>query len=82
VSRQPSARCARCQQRKPLSEFYRRRTGRPLSYCKACQRRAVRAAERRRRQDPAALVDLRAVDRNRRRRLRGQGGSPFGGDAA
>jgi recombinational DNA repair protein (RecF pathway) len=85
VSRLPSARCARCRQRKPLSEFYRRRSGRPLSYCKACQRRAVRAAEQRRRQDPSALADLWAVDRARQqrwRRLRGQGPSPLWGGAA
>jgi len=85
VSRLPTARCSRCRQRKPLSAFYRRRGGRPLSYCKDCQRRAVRAAEQRRRQDPAALVELRAVDRDRQqrwRRLRGQGRSPLGGGAA
>jgi hypothetical protein len=70
VSRLPSARCTRCRQRKPLTEFYQRRTGRPLSYCKACQRQAVRAAEQQRRQDPAGLVRLRAVDRNRQHRLR------------
>jgi hypothetical protein len=85
MSRLPSARCSRCRQRKPLTEFYQRRTGRPLAYCKDCQRRAVRAAEQQRRQDPGALARLRAVDRDRQqrwRRLRGQGGSPFGGDAA
>ena len=84
MSRLPTARCSRCRQRKPLPAFYRRRSGRPLSYCKDCQRRAVRAAEQRRRQDPATLAELRAVDRDRqqrRRRLRGQAGSPFGGDA-
>jgi hypothetical protein len=70
MSRLPTARCTRCRQRKPLSEFCLRRSGRPLSYCKACQRRAVRAAEQRRRQDPAALVWLRAVDRDRQRRFR------------
>lgn len=70
MSRLPTARCSRCRQRKPLTEFYRRRSGRPLSYCKACQRRAVRAAEHQRRQDPAAVVELRAVDRDRQRRFR------------
>jgi NAD-dependent SIR2 family protein deacetylase len=70
MSRLPSARCTRCRQRKPLSEFYRRRNGRALSHCKACQRRAVRAAEQQRRQDPAELVRLRAVDRDRQRRFR------------
>jgi hypothetical protein len=83
MSRQPSARCSHCRQRKPLTEFYRRRSGRPLSYCKACQRRAVRAAEQRRRQDPAALVRLRAADRNRQRRHRRRWTPrPDGGDAA
>jgi hypothetical protein len=83
VSRPLTARCSRCRQRKPLTAFYRRRTGRPLSYCKDCQQRAVRAAEQRRRQDPTGLVWLRAVDRDRQRRHRSlwkQG--PGGGDAA
>jgi hypothetical protein len=70
MSRLPTARCTRCRQRKPLSEFYLRRSGRPLSSCKDCQHRAVRAAEHQRRQDPAGLVRLRAVDRDRQRRLR------------
>jgi hypothetical protein len=70
MSRLPTARCSRCRQRKPLTEFYRRRTGRPLSNCKDCQRRAVRAAEQQRRQDPVGLVRLRAVDRDRQRRHR------------
>jgi recombinational DNA repair protein (RecF pathway) len=70
VSRPPTARCSRCRQPKPLSAFYQRRSGRLLSYCKDCQRRAVRAAEQRRRQDPAGLVRLRAVDRDRQRRFR------------
>jgi hypothetical protein len=85
MSRLPTACCARCRQHKPLAEFYRRRSGRPLSYCKACQQRAVRAADRQRRQDPAAVVGLRAVDRDRRqrwRRLRNEGRSPLGGGAA
>jgi hypothetical protein len=81
VSRLPSARCARCRQRKPLTAFYLRRTGHPLSYCKACQRQAARAAEQQRRQDPAGLVRLRAVDRDRQRRLR-RLRDPGGGDAA
>ena len=70
MSRLPTARCSRCRQRKPLSEFYRRRSGRPLSYCKDCQKRAVRAAEQQRRHDPAGLVRLRAVDQDRQRRFR------------
>jgi hypothetical protein len=85
MSRQPSARCTRCRQRKRLSQFYLRRTGRPLSSCKDCQRRAVRTAEQQRRQDPAEQMRLQAVDRDRQqrwRRQRGQGPGPFGGDAA
>jgi hypothetical protein len=70
MSRVSTGRCTRCRRRKPLTAFYRRRTGRPLSYCKACQQRAVRAAEQRRRRDPAALAGLRAVDRDRQRRHR------------
>jgi hypothetical protein len=83
MSRLPTARCSRCRQRKPLPGFYQRRSGRPLAYCKDCQRRAVRAAEQRRRQDPAALVELRAVDRDRQRRHRSLWApGPDGGDAA
>ena len=70
MSRPPTVRCSRCRQRKPLAAFYRRRSGRPLSYCKDCQRRAVRAAEHQRRHDPTGLVRLRAVDRDRQRRFR------------
>jgi hypothetical protein len=81
VSRLPSARCTRCRQRKPLTAFYMRRNGRPLSYCKDCQRRAARAAEQQRRQDPTGLVRLRAVDRDRQRRFR-RLRDPAGGDAA
>ncbi len=83
MSRLARARCARCRQRKPLSAFYRRRSGRPLSYCKDCQRHAVRAAEHQRRQDPVALVELRAVDRDRQRRHRSfWAPGTDGGDAA
>jgi hypothetical protein len=83
MSRQPTARCTRCRQRKPLTEFYLRRSGRPLSYCKDCQRQAVRAAEQRRRHDPAGLVELRAVDRVRQRRHRTLWRhGPGGGDSA
>jgi hypothetical protein len=74
-------RCPRCGQVKPAGQFYRRRHGRRLSsYCRSCQRAAARLAHRRRRQDPAAAEQLRAVDRARQRRHRTQG--PSGGDAA
>jgi hypothetical protein len=76
-------RCPRCGQVKPASEFYRRQRTRLSSYCRACQQAAVRAARRRRRQDPAAVDQLRAVDRTRQRRHRHLGGQgPSGGDAA
>ena len=76
-------RCPRCGQVKPTSEFYRRQRTRLSSYCRTCQQATVRAARRRRRQDPAALDQLRAVDRTRQRRHRQLGGQdPSGGDAA
>jgi hypothetical protein len=64
-------RCPRCGKVKPADQFYRRRHTRLSSYCQPCQRR---------RQDPAAAGQLRAVDRARQRRHRTQG--PGGGDAA
>jgi hypothetical protein len=74
-------RCPRCGQVKPVGQFYRRRHGRRLSsYCQHCQRAAARLARTRRRQDPAAAEQLRAVDWARQRRHRTQG--PGGGDAA
>jgi hypothetical protein len=76
-------RCPRCGQVKPTGEFYRRQRTRLSAYCRACQRTAARAARRRRRQDPAAVDQLRAVDRTRQRRHRHLGGQdPSGGDAA
>jgi hypothetical protein len=68
-------RCPRCGQVKPAEEFYRRSRGRRLSpYCQPCTRMASRQARRRRRQDPAAAEQLRAVDRTRQRRHRALGG--------
>jgi hypothetical protein len=76
-------RCPRCGQVKPASEFYRRRRTRLSSYCQSCQRAAARLARRRRRQDPAGVEELRAVDRARQRCHRALGGQdPSGGDAA
>jgi hypothetical protein len=76
-------RCPRCGQVKPASEFNRRHRTRLSSYCRSCQRAAARAARRWRRQDPAAVEELRAVDRTRQRRHRALGGQdPSGGDAA
>jgi uncharacterized protein (DUF983 family) len=64
-------RCPRCGQGKAADEFYRRRGGRRLSpYCQPCSRAASREARTRRRQDPAAVNQLRAVDRARQRRRR------------
>jgi hypothetical protein len=76
-------RCPRCGQVKPADQFYRRQRARLSSYCRSCQRAAARLARRRRRQDPAAVDQLRAVDRTRQRRHRHLGGQdPSGGDAA
>ena len=76
-------RCPRCGQLSPAGEFYRRRSGRLSSYCQSCQRAAARLARKRRRQDPAAAEQLRAVDRARQRRRGTLGGpGPSGGDAA
>jgi transposase-like protein len=67
-------RCPRCGQVKAAEEFYRRRGGRRLSpYCQPCSRAAARATQTRRRQDPAAAEQLRAVDRARQRRHRALG---------
>ena len=74
-------RCPRCGRVRPAADFYRRRSGRLSSYCRSCQRAAVRLARQRRRQD--AAEQLRAVDRARQRRHRALGGQdPSGGDAA
>jgi len=76
-------RCPRCGKVKPASEFYRRRRTRLSSYCRSCQRAGARAARRRRRQDQAAVDQLRAVDRIRQRRHRHlDAQDPSGGDAA
>ena len=63
-------RCPRCGQVQPAGEFYRRQRTRLSSYCRSCQRAAARLARNRRRQDPAAVEQLRAVDRARQRRHR------------
>jgi len=71
-------RCPRCGQTKPAGQFYRRRRNQLSSYCQPCTRAAAREARRRRGQDPAAAVRLRAVDRARQRRrwsLGRQGGA-------
>jgi hypothetical protein len=77
-------RCPRCGQLKPPSAFYRRRGGaRTSPYCQPCTRAATREAHNRRRQDPASVALLRAVDRDRQRRRRAlRGQAPGGGDAA
>jgi hypothetical protein len=76
-------RCSRCGKVKPAAQFYRRRRTQLSSYCRSCQLAAVRRARDRRRQDPAAAEQLRAVDRTRKRRYRALGGQdPSGGDAA
>ena len=76
-------RCPRCGKVKPTGEFYRRQRTRRSSYCRSCQRAAARAAGRWRRQDPAAVEELRGVDRARQRRHRTlDGQDPGGGDVA
>jgi hypothetical protein len=60
----------RCGRVRSADEFYRRRRSRLSSYCKPCQRAAVRVARDRRRQDPASVALLRAADRDRQRRWR------------
>ena len=76
-------RCPRCGKVKPAGEFYRRRRTRLSAYCRSCQRAAARAARHRRRQDPTAIDQLRAVDRVRQRRHRALGDhNSSGGDAA
>jgi hypothetical protein len=76
-------RCSRCGKVKSADQFYRRRRTQLSSHCKSCQQAAVRRARDRRRQDPATVDQLRAVDRTRQRRHRALGGQdPSGGDAA
>jgi hypothetical protein len=83
VTTRASKRCPRCGRVRPDGEFYRRRSGRLSSYCRSCQRAAARLARTRRRQDPATVEQLRAVDRARQHRHRALGGQdPSGGDAA
>jgi hypothetical protein len=76
-------RCPRCGKVKPAEQFYRRRRTRLSSYCRPCQQAAVGRARDRRRHDPAAVDQLRTVDRTRQRRHRTlDGRDPNGGDAA
>ena len=76
-------RCPRCGQVKPAEAFYRRQRTRLSSYCRSCQRAAARLARKRRREDLAAVEELRAIDRARQRRRRTLSGQdPSGGDAA
>jgi hypothetical protein len=83
MSARPVKRCPRCGRVRAAAEFYRRRSGRLSSYCQSCQRAAAHLARQRRRQDPSAVQQLRAVDRDRQRRHRHLGGqAPGGGDAA
>jgi len=74
-------RCPRCGQVKPAGQFYRRRRSRLSSYCQSCQQATARLARRRRRQDPAAVEQLQAVDRTRQRGHRAlDDQEPGGGD--
>jgi hypothetical protein len=67
-------RCPRCGRVRSAQEFYRRQRTRLSSYCRSCQRAAVRVARERRRQDPTSAELLRAVDRDRQHRWRALGG--------
>jgi len=76
-------RCPRCGKVKPTGEFYRRQRTRLSSYCRSCQRAAAHLAQDRRRQDPTAIDQLRAVDRARQRRRRAlDDHNPSRGDVA
>ena len=76
-------RCPRCGKVKPADQFYRRQRTRLSSYCRSCKLAAARLARDRRRQNPTALEELRAVDRGRQRRHRALGDQdPAGGDVA
>jgi hypothetical protein len=75
-------RCPRCGKVKPANQFYGRQRTRLSSYCRSCQRATTRATRQRRRQDPAAVELLRAVDWARQRRHRALGGQDPGGDDA
>jgi recombinational DNA repair protein (RecF pathway) len=66
-------RCPRCGQVKAAEAFYRGRGRRLSPYCQPCTQAAARATQTRRRQDPAAAEQLRAVDRARQRRRRALG---------
>jgi hypothetical protein len=81
MSRPKAKRCPRCSQVKPAGQFYRRRRSRRLSpYCQPCTRAGSREVRRRQRRDPAAIEQLRAVDRARQHRHRALGGpGPSGG---
>jgi hypothetical protein len=66
-------RCPRCGLVKAAEAFYRRRGRQLSSYCQPCTQAASHQARGRRRQDPAAAVQLRVVDRVRQRRHRALG---------
>jgi len=62
--------CPDCAHQLPPDAFYLRGNGQLSTYCKVHQRQRSKAAYRRRRQDPAALARMRAVDRKRKRASR------------
>jgi hypothetical protein len=70
ADRPSSKRCPHCRVVKPAGAFYLRRSGHLSSYCRTCQQAASRESRQRRRQNPAALEELRAVERRRKRRSR------------
>jgi hypothetical protein len=69
-------RCPRCGKVRSPQAFYRRRNGGLSGYCRSCQRAVSRAARERRYEDPAELARMRAADRARKRRRRGEATGP------
>jgi hypothetical protein len=70
VVRDAGKRCPDCHEHRPASAFYVRPNGQLSSYCKPHQRERAKASYHRRRQDPAALAQMREADRMRKRASR------------
>jgi hypothetical protein len=70
VVRDAGKRCPDCHEHRPASAFYVRPNGQLSAYCKPHQRERAKASYHRRRQDPAALAQMRAADRMRKRASR------------
>jgi hypothetical protein len=48
--------CSKCNEAKPLSEYYTKKNGKPIAMCKACKREALNAW--RRRQPSRSVISL------------------------